>query len=258
MRIRHARQNNLIHPQYKTNEVYIYLLCYNEESIISQTIEHYKRCFPSAVIIIYDNNSTDHSVEIAKSYGCQIETFESKDTQNVFILTKLKNECWKKIHQHGWVIVADMDEWLYVTQTDLDEMEKMNITMVKTQGYQMIGESVKDDLTDIQLASITKCVPHDNLSKYVCFYRSKIKEINYEPGAHRCNPVGIINYSKKVYPLKHYKYLGLPYLLRRIPLQYQRTLHIRQLYNNKFSNHYTDSTIIITEKYNKLLSSVLL
>lgn len=51
------------------NEIAILIPCYNEEKTIAQVIEEYKIALPQAKIYVYDNNSTDNTVEIAKKSG---------------------------------------------------------------------------------------------------------------------------------------------------------------------------------------------
>jgi glycosyltransferase involved in cell wall biosynthesis len=50
-------------------EVAILLPCYNEGLVISSVIERFRMAVPEARIYVYDNNSKDRSVEIARSAG---------------------------------------------------------------------------------------------------------------------------------------------------------------------------------------------
>ena len=47
------------------------------------------------------------------------------------------------------------------------------------------------------------------------FRPDKIKEINYQPGGHYCNPIGEIVKSDARIPLRHYKYLNIDYVVNR-------------------------------------------
>ena len=51
--------------------------CYNEEKTISKVITDFKEVLPEAVIYVYDNNSTDSSVKLAREAGAVVR-FERK------------------------------------------------------------------------------------------------------------------------------------------------------------------------------------
>nr|MCR4589020.1 glycosyltransferase family 2 protein [Lachnospiraceae bacterium] len=51
------------------DKIAVIIPCYNEEQTIEKVIQDAKRCLPEAVIYVYDNNSTDATVEIAKKNG---------------------------------------------------------------------------------------------------------------------------------------------------------------------------------------------
>ena len=47
----------------------VLLPCYNEEATIGATVEGFRKALPAASIYVYDNNSRDRTVEIAKAGG---------------------------------------------------------------------------------------------------------------------------------------------------------------------------------------------
>ena len=79
----------------------IFIVCYNEGSLIKHTIQHYKNLFNNPIITIYDNESTDNSVEIAKSLGCNIISWNSNNVMNEYTLLKIRNNCWKIVQMTG-------------------------------------------------------------------------------------------------------------------------------------------------------------
>ena len=96
--------------------VHIFLLCYNEEFLLPKTIHHYKTYLPNCHITIYDNESTDNSVNIAKQLGCSIVSWKTTDEIDDEKYVEIKNTCWNGLHDGAWVIVGDMDEWFNRSQ----------------------------------------------------------------------------------------------------------------------------------------------
>lgn len=228
----------------------IFALCFNEALIISHMVAHYRKYLPSCNITIYDNESTDNSVEIAKSLGCEVISFstDGKTDNNKFL--EIKNNCWKSI-KSGWVIVIDMDEFLCVTEDELLNEKSNCTTILNVKGLQMIGESITEDLSDIDLQDIVKYVSNEYESKNLCFLRESINEINYSVGAHTCNPIGEIKYSSKYYYNRHMSFLGLPFLINRYKERFEKSKEQRKIYG--YGIHYTDDINKITEEYNKSL-----
>ena len=54
--------------------VAILLPCYNEEAAIAQTIAGFRAVLPRADIYVYDNNSADRTVEVARAAGAIVRT----------------------------------------------------------------------------------------------------------------------------------------------------------------------------------------
>jgi hypothetical protein len=187
-----------------------FLLAWNEISIMPFVIRHYQKFCDK--ITIYDNHSTDGSAELARSMGCEVIPFGDKffnDQHNM----EVKNNCWKG-SDADWVIVADFDEIMIPSRSQLlpyfknDDWYVTNewdgITIFKTIGWQIMSEEMpKDDLLEI-----TNGYRFDNYSKNVIFNPKEIHEINYNPGAHRCNPIGNVVWSEEHLYVLHYKHIG--------------------------------------------------
>jgi glycosyltransferase involved in cell wall biosynthesis len=227
----------------------IVLLCFNERAILPHMVKHYRKYLPSCKIIIYDNESTDGSVEIALFLGCTVISWNSNNIIDDKKYIDIKNNCWKHI-KDGWIIMADMDEFLCITEEELMDETNRGTTILSIKGIDMIGESQTLDLSDIDLQSITKYVENDWLSKKLCFLRNSIEEINYDVGCHTCKPIGKIQYSEKLYLNKHMCNLGLNFLIDRIIKRYERSEKMR---SEGWCVHYINDVEKIKNNYNDKL-----
>jgi hypothetical protein len=223
----------------------VFLLCFNEASLLPHTIKHYKKYLPSCNITIYDNESTDDSVKIATELGCTIVSWNSNNILDEGMQTSLRNNIWKDCN-NGWIIMADMDEFVCVTEDDLINEMNSGVTILNIEGCEMIGESETLDLTDIDLQKIKKYVYNFMESKKLCFLREAIIDMNYGPGSHECFPTGKIVYSSNVYINKHMSILGLPFLKNKMIERYKRCEKNRKL---GLSTHYTTNIEEIEQMY---------
>lgn len=240
-----------------SREIKIYTLCYNEETLIPIMIKHYNRMFPGCVITIIDNESTDKSVEIARSLGAHIQTICSNNENNCDIFLEIRNNVWKEArnsqdssNKSTWVIICDMDELLCMNYLDLEEEENKGCTIISTTGYQILGESNDDTLSDIDLFELNKAYTDVMYSKNICFRADKIDEINYTYGAHECKPQGCVQFSTKKYSLYHMNFLGLPWLIKKYVKAYNRSHRNRRIHR---STHYSNDINKITRTYNENL-----
>lgn len=221
---------------------HVFILCHNEQALLPETIAHYRTRIPDCDITIYDNMSTDNSVEIAKAHGCNIIQWVSpvhgsgQIDDNEYV--NIKNNCWKHVAS-GWVIVIDMDEWLCVTQTDLDNEKNEGVTILKVVGLNMIGDSKTVDLSDINLHEIRNYILFESESKSLCFFKGAIDEMNYTLGAHKCNPVGRVKYSTHRYINKHMSQLGVEFYTNKMKERFKR---VAAMHNLKCAIHYTPNT----------------
>jgi hypothetical protein len=234
-------------------DINIFILCFNESYLLPHTITHYKKYLPSCKITIYDNESTDNSVEVAKSFGCDVVSWNSENIMNEYIQTDLKNNCWKKV-TNGWILMIDMDEFVCITEQELLEEFYKGTTIIEIKGVNMIGESTTMDLTDIDLQHIQKYNDCPTESKHLCFLRESIGDMNYRHGAHSCNPTGNIVYSSNVYINKHMCYLGLPFLINKMLQRYERN---QVMHSRGMNKHYINDIDAITNNYYECLQKSL-
>jgi hypothetical protein len=113
---------------------------------------------------------------------------------------EIKNSCWKSAVT-DWVLMSDLDELLDINEAELKIEEKLGTTLIRSECYDMIN--MKNDNLDIKNMKYgvkSPMIP----GKLMLFNKKFIQEINYGPGAHKCNPKGILSYSKKAYKMYHY------------------------------------------------------
>lgn len=221
----------------------IYTITYNEEKLIKFFINHYRERFPNCEINIFDNYSTDRTAEIAKELNCNVIFYDTNNTLSDLEYLKIKNNCWKT-SKTDWVIVCDCDELLEITIDDLYDVE---FNIIKTEGYSILNFEEGKELN--LLNEGFRDVIYD---KSIMFNSKKIKEMNYSPGCHTCQPQHntsyIISYSEKTYRLLHYKYLSPNYTVERFKM-----FSLRLSDENKqkgWGHHYNYSSEIITQLYN--------
>lgn len=78
------------------DKIAVLIPCYNEEKTIKKVVEDFKRELPEATIYVYDNNSKDNTVKIAKEAGA-IVRFEKKQGKGNVIRTMFREidaECY--------------------------------------------------------------------------------------------------------------------------------------------------------------------
>ena len=61
----------------------VLLPCYNEEAAIAQTVAGFRAVLPDATIYVYDNNSRDRTIEVAREAGAVVRTERMQGKGNV-------------------------------------------------------------------------------------------------------------------------------------------------------------------------------
>ena len=64
-------------------EIAVVVPCLNEEVAIGQVVDAFRRHLPSCVVFVYDNGSTDRTVEVARAHGAVVRSEPLKGKGNV-------------------------------------------------------------------------------------------------------------------------------------------------------------------------------
>lgn len=56
----------------KPNTIAVLIPCFNEALTVGKVVDDFKRVLPSAIIYVYDNNSTDNTAKIAREHGAVV------------------------------------------------------------------------------------------------------------------------------------------------------------------------------------------
>ena len=77
-------------------KIAVLIPCYNEEKTIRKVITDWKASLPEAVIYVYDNNSTDRTVQIAKECGAVVRHEYQQGKGNVIrrMFREIDAECY--------------------------------------------------------------------------------------------------------------------------------------------------------------------
>lgn len=189
----------------------VFTTCYNEEIILPYFLKHYKQFANN--ITIFDNMSTDRSLEIMQEAGVNVIRFDTNNQFQESALMHIRNTCWKS-SDADWVIVCDADELIYHPNI-LEKLSSLDATHIVTEGYEMMSESLPT--TDGQIyEELKQGFFKPDYSKPCLFKPSEITESNFAPGSHTAIPSGnVISINDSGIKLLHYKYLNRDVLINK-------------------------------------------
>jgi glycosyltransferase involved in cell wall biosynthesis len=200
-------------------QITIYTVAYNEELMLPFFIKHYRTLFPGCHIVVYDNQSTDRTVEIAKESNCEVIQYDTDNKISDRKYLEIKNNCWKD-SKTDWNIVCDVDELGFLTKEQLEHESGLGTSIIKFTTWDMVNMS--EDPTDVSIDSLKYGERNPFYDKSIVFDKSKIFETNFGPGCHEVFPQGDVVYSLNQYNMLHYRYIGEDYVVNRYRLFYSR------------------------------------
>lgn len=235
-----------------------YALAFNEEVLMPQFVDHYKKFCDK--IVIYDNMSTDNTKQIALDSGCEVISWEAVGGGlNDRAYLDIKQNCYKEAREDfDWVMVVDSDE-LYSHKEGpdglvscLEKYKREGITVPKVRGFNMVGED--DNNTD--LSKVKKGVFDVSYSKR-CLFNPKL-DMKWTYGCHPqfgadvlSQVPGLVESEEAEVILYHYKFINLPWVLNRHKAYAERLSEFNKSQN--LAVHYNYGRNKITEEYTSLL-----
>ncbi|PZR74996.1 MAG: glycosyltransferase family 2 protein [Chthoniobacterales bacterium] len=197
--------------------IHLYAACWNEERIIPFFLRHYEPLVDR--IIIYDDHSTDRSVELLRaSPKVEVRPLQREAESYLDAHLALFETCWRESRGRAdWVCFVDLDEFLFHPDWHcyLDAQKEAGVTIIQALGYDMVSETFPPAGATLA-TSLTRGRRDLHLDKTGLFALDAIEQINHSVGRHRCSPVGrLVLPARYSMQLRHYKTLGLEYLLAR-------------------------------------------
>ncbi len=87
------------------DKIAVLIPCYNEEKTIAKVVQDARQALPEAVIYVYDNNSTDRTVELAADAGAVIRYERMQGKGNVI------RRMFREIDAHCYIMVDGDDTY---------------------------------------------------------------------------------------------------------------------------------------------------
>jgi glycosyltransferase involved in cell wall biosynthesis len=227
----------------------VFAVCYNEEIILPYFLKHYKKFARN--ITIYDNMSTDNSVNIMNEYGVNVIRFNTGGKFEESLLMYIRNTCWKS-SDADWVIVCDMDELIY-HENIIEVLTNTNANHIVTEGYEMMSETLPT--TEGQIYEELKFgYFKPDYSKPCLFKPSEITNTNFGAGSHTAKPTGpnIISIQDSGIKLLHYKYLNREVLIKKY--EHYKVRQSIEMKRNGWGNYQEWDAKVINSQFDSWLS----
>ncbi len=198
--------------------IHLYSMCLNEAAVLPFFFRHYDPWVERYVM--YDDGSQDGTLDMLANHPrVEVRRFP-RSISDSFVMSArvLHDTMWKESRgKADWVIITAIDEHLYHDDFGayLAHCMKTGVTAIPALGFEMTNLEFPG-FDELLCESRTLGAPHSAMSKLSLFNPDAVQETRYGLGRHWALPTGRIKYpSEDRLLLLHYKYLGLPYLIRR-------------------------------------------
>ena len=149
------------------DKIAVLIPCYNEEKTIEKVVTDAKKALPDAIVYVYDNNSTDRSVELATKAGAVVRRERKQGKGNVIrrMFREIDAECYimvdaddtyplecagqmadKVLHHQADMVVGDRLSSTYFTENKRP-FHNFGNTLVRSTINRLFHTEIKDIMT---------------------------------------------------------------------------------------------------------------
>ena len=149
------------------DKIAVLIPCYNEEKTIAKVVRDAKAALPEAVVYVYDNNSSDRTVELAREAGAVIRHEYMQGKGNVIrrMFREIEAECYimvdgddtypmeyagemvdKVLHRNADIVVGDRLSSTYFTENKRP-FHNFGNTIVRSSINRLFDCEIKDIMT---------------------------------------------------------------------------------------------------------------
>ena len=162
---------------------------YNESVMIPYVMKYLEH-MGFDKLIVYDNQSTDNTVQLLKQYKfVEVRTLDTGGKKSNQEIVNIKNRVWRefKKEEDAWMFVSDFDEVLYYPGNLKEYLDKMD-----KDGYNYLNQEMLETMCE-HFPDKTKYVHEScdggtfwglNGCKMTLFKLNTFNSISYTPGAH--------------------------------------------------------------------------
>ena len=226
----------------------VFTLTYNNEKMLRYFLRHYSTF--CSKITVFDNQSTDNTVDVAKEYGAEVIEYDTNNTFDEATLVSICNSCWKE-SSADWVIIVAVDEFVYHPEI-IKTLEKVNTTTIYLPFYNMFAEKFPE--TNGQIYDEVVMGTLGLWGKALSMFRpSALSSTNYDPGGHGAKPIGNITIERNSgIKILHMSCLGKDFVREHHRIGASRLSEQNKL--NEWGSHYNQPEEEWGQLYDKQLA----
>lgn len=230
--------------------IFTLLVALNEEDLLPYQLEH---CMTySDKVIVYDNESSDRTIEIAKEFGADVRTFKTGGKVNDKSMIDVFNLSYLHLQSsEDWMFCHSVDEFIISKCGDIRERiaeyNVYGVNAIEAKLYEMIA----DKSTDKFVNRLHYGYPAENpWAQKVFAYRRGIIP-NWSIGAHGFS-VNVNKPSIDDFIIAHAKYaLGLDRVIER-----HKKLAVSDINKSHMWSWHFENDAWTKEYYNRILSNL--